>query len=139
MKFYDTGISMLEGIRASAPDDALVGYRLALLWWQKARMLGVAGERDHEVALIRKARDLLASLEVAASAKGPRSEQLQVSSAYMAGDLGHSLHLAGKTDESVQAFADAVSLWENLVASRPNSEEYTEGLSWCRQRLEDLQ
>lgn len=138
MKYYDTGIAMLERIRASAPDNALVSYRLALLWWQKARMVGMAGDRAAEVALIRKARDLIGTLEISSSATGPRPEQLELSSAYMAGDLGHSLHLAGKSDDAAKAFSDAVSLWERLVKARPNSEEYSEGLSWCRQRLQDL-
>jgi hypothetical protein len=31
-----------------------------------------------------------------------------------------------------------VVLWESLLKSRPQSEEYSEGLAWCRQRLEDL-
>lgn len=138
LKLYDMGIAMLERIRVSTPDNSLVSYRIALLWWQKARMLGMDGQRDQEVAFIRKARDLLGSLEIASSAAGPRPEQLQLSSAYMAGDLGHSLQLSGKSAEAANAFAEAVTLWERLVQKRPNSEEYTEGLAWCRQRLEDL-
>jgi uncharacterized protein with ATP-grasp and redox domains len=39
---------------------------------------------------------------------------------------------------STTAFADAVALWEILLKSRPQSEEYSEGLTWCRQRLEDV-
>ncbi|MES2657746.1 MAG: protein kinase [Verrucomicrobiota bacterium] len=138
MKDYDEGIRMLEGIRASFPGNAIVSYRLALLWWQKGRMLGMAGKRDEEIALIGKARDLLGQLESDASASGPRPEQLQSSGAYLLGDLGHALQLANRKDAAVQAFKDAVSLWENLVASRPQSEEYSEGLAWCRQRLDDL-
>jgi hypothetical protein len=29
-------------------------------------------------------------------------------------------------------------MWESLLASRPKSEEYSEALAWCRQRLGDL-
>jgi len=138
IKDYDEGIRMLEGIHASSPEDALVSYRLALLWWQKGRMLGMSGQRENEITLIRKARDLLGQLEANPSTAGPRPQQLQNSGAYLLGDLGHALQLADRKDEAVQAFSDAVNLWENLVASRPQSEEYTEGLAWCRQRLADL-
>jgi hypothetical protein len=138
MADYNSGIRMLEGIRASAPGNALVSYRLALLWWQKGRMLGMAGQRSEEIALIRKAGDLLRQLEADTSSTGPRPEQLQSSGAYLAGDLGHALQLSNQKDEAIHAFSDAVALWEGLVKSRPQSEEYNEGLDWCRQRLADL-
>ncbi len=138
IKDYDEGIRMLEAIRASAPGNAIVSFRLALLWWQKGRMLGMSGQREGEISYIGKARDLLAKLETDPAATGPRPEQLQSSGAYLLGDLGHALQLAGKKNDAATAFSDAVVLWEGLVKSRPQSEEYTEGLSWCRQRLEDL-
>lgn len=138
MKDYDQGIRMLEGLRASSPANALVSYRLAVLWWQKGRMLGMGGQREDEIGLIRKARDLLGQLEADPSSSGPRPEQLQGTGAYLLGDLGHALQLANHKEEALQAFSDAVSLWENLVDSRPQSEEYSEGLAWCRQRLDDI-
>lgn len=138
MKDYNEGIRMLEGIRASAPGNAIVSYRLALLWWQKGRMLGMAGQRGEEIALIRRARDLLGLLEAGRASTGPRPEQLQSSGAYLLGDLGHALQLANQKPEAVRAFTDAVALWGNLLKSRPRSEEYNESLAWCRQRLEDL-
>jgi hypothetical protein len=138
MADFDEGIRMLEGIRASSPGNAMVSYRLALLWWQKGRMLGMAGKRDEEIALIGKARDLLGELEAEPAASGPRPEQLQRSGAYLSGDLGHALQLANRRADAYRAFADAVALWEGLLASRPQSEEYSEGLTWCRQRLQDV-
>jgi hypothetical protein len=138
MKDFDDGILMLERIRASSRDNAMVSYRLALLWWQKGRMLGMSGNRDEEISLIGKARDLLGKLEAARAMSGPRPEQLQRSGAYLLGDLGHALQLASRKNDSVRAFSDAVALWEGLLASRPQSEEYSEGLTWCRQRLEDV-
>ncbi len=138
MKDFDDGIRMLERIRASSRADAMVSYRLALLWWQKGRMLGMSGKRDEEIALIGKARDLLGKLESERAASGPRPEQLQRSGAYLLGDLGHALQLASRKDDAIRSFTEAVALWESLLASRPQSEEYSEGLTWCRQRLQDM-
>lgn len=138
MKGYEEGIQILEALRASAPDNVMVSYRLALLWWQQGRMLGMADNRNEELTLISKARDSLKKLESTPTSNGPRPEQLQSTGAYLLGDLGHSLQLAGRKDESRTAFSDAVVLWETLLKSRPQSEEYSEGLAWCRQRLEDL-
>ncbi len=138
MKDFDDGILMLERILASSRNNAMVSYRLALLWWQKGRMLGMSGNRDEEISLIGKARDLLGKLEAEHAMSGPRPEQLQRSGAYLLGDLGHALQLASRKNDAVRAFSDAVALWEGLLASRPQSEEYSEGLTWCRQRLEDV-
>jgi eukaryotic-like serine/threonine-protein kinase len=135
---FDEGIRMLEAVKASAPNNAMASYRLALLWWQKGRMMGMSGNRQEEIALIRKARDLLGKLEADLDSVGPRPEQLQSSGAYLLGDLGHALQLANQKDEARRVFNEAVALWEGLLASRPQSEEYSESLSWCRQRLEDL-
>lgn len=134
----DEAIQMLEAIRASAPDNVMVSYRLALLWWQKGRMQGMDGDRTGEISLLLKARDLLTLLEVKRSPLGPRPGQLQSSGAYLSGDLGHALQLAGRREEAIRIFNEALVLWEGLVKSRPQSEEFTEGLAWCRQRLADL-
>ena len=101
-------------------------------------MLGMAGQREEEISLIQKARDLLAKLESGPASNGPRPEQLQSSGAYLLGDLGHALQLANRKDEASCAFTEAVALWQRLLTARPRSEEYNEALAWCRQRLDDL-
>lgn len=138
VRLFDEGIRMLEGLRASFRENAMITYRLALLWWQKGRVLGMGGKRDDEILMIGKGRNLLEKLEAAALMSGPRPEQLQRSSAYLLGDLGHAQQLAGHKEDARKAFTDAVALWESLSRSRPQSEEYSEGLTWCRQRLQDL-
>jgi eukaryotic-like serine/threonine-protein kinase len=138
MRNYDDGIRMLEALRATSPGDATVSYQLALLWWQKGRMAGASGGRDEEIALLGRARDLLASLDASKPVAGPSPAQLRRSAAYLAGDLGHALQLANRKGDALRAFTNAVSLWEALVKSRPQSEEYQEGLAWSRRRLADL-
>jgi eukaryotic-like serine/threonine-protein kinase len=134
----DEAIRMLEGVRAASPKDVLAGYRLALLWWQQGRMLGMDGKRAEEIRQLEKARALLADLEGGPLGNGPRPEQLETAGAYVAGDLGHALQLAKRTDEAKVVFGEALVLWEGLVRTRPQSEEYQEGLGWCRQRLAEL-
>ena len=85
-----------------------------------------------------RARDLLNSLLAESQVSGPLPGQLRRTSAYLAGDLGHALQLANRKGDAARAFTAAVSLWEELLKSRPQNEENQEGLSWSRQRLEDL-
>lgn len=139
VRSFDEGIRMLEGIHASAPDNALVRYRLALLWWQKGRMIGMGGGRKVEIDLLRKSYDFLVKLEAARASDGPPMERIQSSSGYLLGDLGHSLQLEGRKEEAKTAFTESAAYWERLLQSRPQSEEYQESLAWCRQRIKELQ
>ncbi len=139
LRAFDEAIRQLEGIRASAPDHAAAAYRLALLWWQKGRMLGMAGKRAEEVSHIRGARDLLLGLEGGKSAGGPPVERIQTSTAYLLGDLGHAFQLAGRKEDARAAFSESAAYWERLLQARPKSEEYQESIAWCRQRIKELQ
>lgn len=132
MAAFEEGIQLLE--RQGPTREPIMDYRLALLWWQKGRMLGYDGKRGEELVLLGKARDTLRDLETKGGDNGIRAEELQRSSAYLLGDYAHALELAEKKTESKAIYREAVLLWESLVTSRPQSEEYREGLEWIRQR-----
>jgi tetratricopeptide (TPR) repeat protein len=138
LPLYDEGIRTLEGIRAAAGSDPLPAYRLALLWWQKARLLGDSGNREGEIEWLGRARDLLGSLVRADAVSGPLPEQILRASAYLAGDLGHALQIANRKGDASRTFDAAISLWEKLAAMRPERGEYQEGLAWSRQRRDEL-
>jgi hypothetical protein len=116
----------------------MVAYRLALLWWQKGGMLGFSGKKDEEISLLGKARETLRGIEGRGAESGVPAEELQRSSAYLLGDYAHALQLADKTKEAKEIFREAITTWEGLAKSRPQSEEYQEGLEWIRQRAKGL-
>jgi len=97
-------------------------------------MRGYDGKKAEEISLLLKSREALRELESAEGDGLLRAEELQRSSAYLLGDLAHALELAKKTDEAKNIYREAVILWERLLKSRPQSEEYEEGLEWIRQR-----
>ena len=138
LQLFDDGIRILEGARAASPGDAMAAYRLALLWWQKGRALGLSGKRDEGIALLGQARDLLGSLPTGQATDGPRPEQLKRSAAYLAGDLGHALQLANRKGDAARAFDHAVSQWETLTKEHPDNAEYQDGLEWSRLRRDEL-
>jgi hypothetical protein len=116
----------------------MVCYRLGLLWWQKGRTLGTASPPAEKIRLLGEARDLLIKLESTRPPGSPPLEPLRRALAYLLGDLAHALQLAGQRAEAEKAFSEAVGFWAQLLAVRPNSEEYEEGHAWCRQRLQEL-
>jgi eukaryotic-like serine/threonine-protein kinase len=133
---FEEGIQLLE--RQGADREGMVEYRLALLWWQKGRMLGYGGEKGEELSLLAKAREALRGLEARGPDSGIPPEELQRSSAYLLGDYAHALELADKDQEAKAIYREAISLWESLSKSRPQSEEYQEGLEWIRQRVKGI-
>jgi tetratricopeptide (TPR) repeat protein len=138
MKGFDEGIRMLEGLDPEKSGNRMAAYRLALLWWQKGRLVGMGGLREDEIELIFNALQMLDRSVGKAPDDEPTPEQLRRAKAYLQGDLGHALHLANRKNEAIRAFADAIKEWQELSNKRPHSEEYTEGLLWCKQRLDDL-
>jgi tetratricopeptide (TPR) repeat protein len=133
---FEEGINLLE--RPGAQRGGMVEYRLALLWWQKGRMLGFGGEKDEELSLLAKAREALRGLEARGTDSGVPPEGLQRSIAYLLGDYAHALELADKPQDAKAIYREAIAIWESLSKSRPQSEEYREGLEWCRQRAEGI-
>ena len=135
LQAFEEGIALLE---RQGGRDSLVNYRLALLWWQKGRMLGYDGKKTEEISLLSKSRETLRELEANGNEGALRTEDLQRSSAYLLGDLAHALELAKKDDEARAIYREAVFLWERLLKARPQSEEYREGLEWIRQRAKGV-
>jgi len=139
MEDYEKGIRALEGLKASARGRALVSYRLALLQWQKGRMLGMDGKRDKEIELLGKARALLAGIETGKDMEELRIEQIQRSTVYLLGDLGHAWQMNGDKGKALRVFREALELWDFLSRRQPHNEEYGEGVVWCRQRVQELE
>lgn len=138
LELYNEAQSQLEAVRKRRPDHAMASYRLALIWWQKGRMLGVNDNEAAEIALLLKAAATLQELEDLEPGRGPGQEQLLRSQAYLAGDLGHARELSGDTKTARASLQKAVDLWQRLREMRPLSEEYLQAEQWCRERLERL-
>ncbi len=101
-------------------------------------MLGFEGRKDEELLFLGKAREALRELEARGEVPGLVAEELQRSSAYLLGDLAHALELAQKDEDAKKVYREATTLWEALHQSRPQSEEYKEGLEWIRQRAKGV-
>ncbi|MCU0782371.1 MAG: hypothetical protein MUF04_14925, partial [Akkermansiaceae bacterium] len=135
---FESGIRMLESIRAAKPDDPMVAFRLAWLRWQKGRTLGGSGKRGEEITHLTSAVALLTTLEAAGGHASPPLEQIQRSLAYLLSDLGHARQMAGDLAAAREAFAEAQAYWQRLLETHSDREEYRDGEEWCRQRLAEL-
>lgn len=134
MKAFEEGIAILE----RQPKHPMRDYRLALLNWQKGRMLGYSGKRDEELNLLGKADEVLKGLQSNTEPSGPGLEILQKSRAYLLGDLAHALEMAKQNDRAELIYREAMVVWGALLKLRPNNEEYRSAMEWSRQRVTKL-
>lgn len=132
LKTLEEGISILERQEKHPMRD----YRLALLQWQKGRMLGYSGKRDDELKLLVEADDTLKNFQP--GNQGPRPEVLQRSRAYLLGDLAHALEMSKQNDRAEKIYHEAMGVWDALLKLRPENEEYRSALEWSRQRVSKL-
>ncbi len=139
MTFYNEALGILESVHKRNPEHIMASYRLALIWWQKGRMLGMNGNAAGEIGLLGKAASLLKTLEKLEAEDGPGPEQLLRSRAYLAGDIGHAREISGDKAAARVSLGEAVELWERLGEMRPRSEEYEQAEEWCRERLVRLE
>ena len=137
LRLIDEGILLVEGISVGESADPIAKYRLALLLWQKGRMIGADGRQDEEIELESRGAELLRKL-VNSDYGLVRAEQIQRSLGYLLGDLGHAAERAKKAELAETVFAEAVAVWAQLSRERPASEEYKEGLAWSQERLQKL-
>jgi serine/threonine protein kinase len=111
-------------------------YRIALLQWQKAKMLGYSGKKDDELKLLFEACESLKSIQF--GNEGPGLEGLKKSRAYLLGDLAHAHEMAKQNDRAEEIYREAIGEWNGLLKLRPNNEEYRSALEWSRQRVSKL-
>ncbi len=136
-KLIEEGILLVERIAVGESADPIARYRLAMLLWQKGRMSGADGGLEEEIELESRGAELMRKL-VTTDDDFVRAEQVRRSLGYLLGDLGHAAQRAGKKELAESVFAEAVAVWAELNRTRPQNEEYEEGLSWSRQRLDEL-
>jgi eukaryotic-like serine/threonine-protein kinase len=132
MKALEEGLSILEKQEKHPMRD----YRLALLQWQKGKMLGYSGKKDDELKLLAQADEALQGIQL--GDEGPGPEVLKKSRAYLLGDLAHALEMAKQNDRAEEIYREAMGEWNALLKLRPNNEEYRSALEWSRQRVSKL-
>ncbi len=130
-KVFESGIAMLEKIAEHPMRD----FRLAVLYWQKARMLGFAKDQQGQLDLMSKADDILKSLQEKAQTEGPTVESLKRSRGYLFGDYALALEEADEAERSQEIYQQAAEIWQKLLEKRPDSEEFSEALAWVKDRL----
>lgn len=112
-------------------------FRLGILAWQQCGLLSAEGKHAEALPLGAKARQTFIDL-IAQKVSYPTSRELKRSLAYLTGDLGRAAQDARKEDEAVNYLRESVSIWEDLMQSEVDNDEFRAQHRWTAQGLREL-
>ena len=137
LRLIDEAILLVEGVAVGESADPVAKYRLALLLWEKGRLMSIDRKIAEEIELETRSADMLRRLLNSDYAL-VRGEQVRRSLGCVLADMGHAAQRMENPDLARSAFGEAVEVWSALNRERPHNEEYEETLAWCQKRLKEL-
>lgn len=111
-------------------------YRLAVLHWQLAGLIGDRGDSAAELLQGKKAAGLMEDL--LQKDAGEHDNAIRRGLGYLYGDLGHTAAQQGDKKEAAAYFNHAAIIWKSLITKYGKEEEYTDGLKWSQSRQREM-
>jgi len=111
-------------------------YRLSVLHWQLAGLIGDSGNKSAELIQGQKAANLMEDL--LKKDIGTRDNAIRRGLGYLYGDLGHTAAQQGNNHAASTHFKHAATIWQSLINKYGQQEEYTDGLKWSQTRQSEL-
>ena len=111
-------------------------YRLAVLHWQLAGLIGDSGDKPAELRQGKKAADLMEDL--LKKDAGKHDNAIRRGLGYLYGDLGHTAAQQGDQKAASTHFKHAAIIWQSLINRYGQQEEYTDGLKWSQTRQREV-
>ena len=111
-------------------------YRLAVLHWQLAGLVGDSGDTSAELRQGKKAADLMEDL--LRKDAGKHDNAIRRGLGYLYGDLGHTAAQQGNKNAAATYFKNAATIWQSLITKYGKIEEYSDGLKWSQTRQQEM-
>jgi len=129
---------ILTKLAADHPENPYYQYQLALALWQKAELQSDLSQQDEAVASMHASMNMLSELVDRNDIDGSQRKQIQVSMAYLTGDLGHRLEEARRRDDALAAFEAATKRWKDIASTYGEDDITADAITWCQRRVEEL-
>lgn len=134
----DKAIILLNTLRENHPDKSLYAYQHALAEWQLAEMVAGLGKYDEACEINERAVSGLKRILDEGGLGGDQRRQIEVSLAYLYGDLAHISEQAKKKDAAIGYFRKAEGQWSHIASLHGDDPMVRDALVWCRRRLNEL-
>jgi serine/threonine protein kinase len=123
-----------QGQNSSTDHEPL--YRLAVLHWQLAGMIGDGGNSAAEIKQGNMAAKLMQDL--LEKGAGKHDSAIRRGLGYLYGDLGHTAAEQNKPKDAAAYFNQAAEIWQSLITKYGKQEEFEDGLKWSQSRAKEL-
>jgi len=134
----DEAMELLDQLVAAHPEKSLYRYRRALAMWQAAEMLSGQGQQQEARKINQEAVVELRRLLDEGGLAEDQKRQIEISLAYLYGDLAHISEVAKNRDEAIGFFRKAEQQWSHIASQYGEDPMTKDALVWCRRRLNDL-
>ena len=111
-------------------------YRLAVLHWQLAGLIGDGGDSVAVLSQGEKAAGLME--ELLKKEVGKHDSAIRRGLGYLYGDLGHTAANLGDRKQAAEYFKNAATIWQSLITKYGKETEYKDGLKWSQSRQRDM-
>ncbi|MEM6910963.1 MAG: protein kinase [Verrucomicrobiota bacterium] len=139
MDRLERAIEFLQGLVEEKPELTYYRYQLALKEYQMAELLVDEQEYGSSTALAEKAVAKLEELLRSERLEASQQKQIQLSIAFLYGDLGHVLEEQENRQEAALYFGKAVDQWKVLAERHSGDLLIEDGLAWSEERLQQLE
>jgi eukaryotic-like serine/threonine-protein kinase len=131
-------VGILTKVVAGHPANPYFAYQLGLAEWQQAELLSDLSKTRESIATMHRALNRLDELLARPETDQIQRRQVQVSMAYLIGDLAHRLEEAGDSADALEAFTNAAKRWREVAATYGEDDVTSDALTWCTRRIEEL-
>ncbi|QQL45897.1 protein kinase domain-containing protein [Sulfuriroseicoccus oceanibius] len=134
----DEAMKLFDELVDAHPEKSLYRYRRALAMWQSAEMISGQGQHSEARKINEKAVVELRRLLDEGGLAEDQKRQIEISLAYLFGDLAHISEVAKEREDAVGFFRKAEKQWSHIASQYGEDPMISDALVWCRRRLSDL-
>jgi tetratricopeptide (TPR) repeat protein len=131
-------VAILGKVAADYPKNPYYSYQLALAEWQQAELLSDLSKNREAMQTMTTAMGRLNGLLEKSEVETVQRHQIQISMAYLVGDLAHRLDETGEKGEALAAFENAAKRWKEVIDTYGEDSASVDALTWCTRRIEEL-
>ena len=133
VKLMDNSIQQLETLQEKDPANTEIQYRLAIAYWERSAMRVSINDNLKDAT---KAAKLLVS--IIDQGAGKREASVRRTLAILYGDIGHIAAESNQKKIAKQYFQQSLEHWTFLHNNWDSGSEYSEGIRWCKQNIQNL-
>lgn len=122
-----------------SPNNGYFAYQAALGCWQAAELAADEGRMEDCFRWMEEAKQRLQDLREGDSLDPAQRQQVDLSLAYLIGDLAHLLEESGEEELALEEFRNALAVWQRLSGTYGEDPMMVDAITWARRRISEIE